>query len=417
MGLEIYGNSLQSLITASSLSDLQILFSSRTAIANPELQSFRTINGIKTWRYSNENFFNPFLNGFKGNWRISAQNVYQENRQYDNIFAAGKKGINVPSSGFLKTFMSYYIRKSSWEWGVSLQSSSWIATNKVTQYDRYGQEAENKDALNRYSAASFDFAGEMPSAVASNAMRREIFVNSFEDALRLNSLPDTNATKEFVMGNGSPLISSRTNVTAHSGNYSLLLPATGIQIHTIKHLKEHKTSDYLGRSSRNEFTLMPDVGLYPRGFEPKAGGKYILNLWVKDSQPLNRNVNIIARMNDNPISLTCKAIVEGWKLLEGTINIPSSADANFKLSVNASLPGNIYLDDLRIHPYDAHLKSYAYDQRNYRLMAELDENAFATFYEYDDEGSLVRVKKETERGIVTLKENRSSYRRALVTNP
>jgi hypothetical protein len=46
-------------------------------------------------------------------------------------------------------------------------------------------------------------------------------------------------------------------------------------------------------------------------------------------------------------------------------------------------------------------------------MAELDENGFATFYEYDDEGSLIRVKKETERGVVTLKETRSSYKKTL----
>ena len=31
-------------------------------------------------------------------------------------------------------------------------------------------------------------------------------------------------------------------------------------------------------------------------------------------------------------------------------------------------------------------------------VAELDERHFATFYEYDNEGRLVRVKKETERG-------------------
>jgi hypothetical protein len=46
-------------------------------------------------------------------------------------------------------------------------------------------------------------------------------------------------------------------------------------------------------------------------------------------------------------------------------------------------------------------------------MAEIDENGFATFYEYDDEGLLVRVKKETEKGIMTLKETRSTYRRKL----
>ncbi|MBS1565364.1 MAG: hypothetical protein JST39_13305, partial [Bacteroidetes bacterium] len=43
-----------------------------------------------------------------------------------------------------------------------------------------------------------------------------------------------------------------------------------------------------------------------------------------------------------------------------------------------------------------------------RLMAELDENNYATFYEYDDDRTLVRGKKETQRGIKTIKETRSA---------
>jgi hypothetical protein len=41
-------------------------------------------------------------------------------------------------------------------------------------------------------------------------------------------------------------------------------------------------------------------------------------------------------------------------------------------------------------------------------MAELDENNYATFYEYDLEGGLVRVKKETEKGVYTIQETRSN---------
>jgi hypothetical protein len=41
-------------------------------------------------------------------------------------------------------------------------------------------------------------------------------------------------------------------------------------------------------------------------------------------------------------------------------------------------------------------------------MATLDENNYATFYEYDLQGALVRVKKETEKGIITLNESRNS---------
>jgi hypothetical protein len=44
-------------------------------------------------------------------------------------------------------------------------------------------------------------------------------------------------------------------------------------------------------------------------------------------------------------------------------------------------------------------------------MAELDDRNYATFYEYDEEGTLVRVKKETEKGIYTIKESRSGLKK------
>lgn len=54
------------------------------------------------------------------------------------------------------------------------------------------------------------------------------------------------------------------------------------------------------------------------------------------------------------------------------------------------------------------MKSYVYDPLTLRLTAELDEQNYATFYEYDEEGALIRVKKETERGIMTIKESRNN---------
>ena len=57
--------------------------------------------------------------------------------------------------------------------------------------------------------------------------------------------------------------------------------------------------------------------------------------------------------------------------------------------------------------YDSSMKTFVYDPVTQRLQAELDENNFATFYEYDKEGGLIRVKKETERGVYTIQETRS----------
>ncbi|NQX98060.1 MAG: hypothetical protein HRT73_09300 [Flavobacteriales bacterium] len=81
-----------------------------------------------------------------------------------------------------------------------------------------------------------------------------------------------------------------------------------------------------------------------------------------------------------------------------------------KLANNSTSSGaiNVYFDDVRIHPFNSAMKTMVYHPENLRLMAELDNQNYATFFEYDEEGTLVRIKKETEKGIVTIKETRSS---------
>ncbi|MCP9751550.1 hypothetical protein, partial [Ferruginibacter sp. HRS2-29] len=47
------------------------------------------------------------------------------------------------------------------------------------------------------------------------------------------------------------------------------------------------------------------------------------------------------------------------------------------------------------------------------IAAELDENNYASFYEYDDDGTLIRVKKETVQGIKTIQESRSGMQKSV----
>lgn len=421
IAFEIYNNTLAQLQSANSEANLNIIFKTSSLLATAimaNLQTFHTTPALgKTWRFTYESYYNPFVHGLKGNWRPSEQKVYQSNRTYDRIFEPGKRGVNLSDAGYINAFMPY------WNYNVLkaalIQSSnpgSWVTANTITLYDKYGQELENKDALGRYSAAKFCFNGELPAAVASNAMNREIYVNGFEDYLY--QIPDNNnlLQTEFIK-DGVKLANHGNPTIAHSGNSSANLPTAGVTLTTTVHNGEYKKGNaYLERSVNGEYSLIATTGLSPKGFEPKPNGKYLFSAWIKDGKETNRSVNIsLTKKEGNlaveDVELKCKAIVEGWKLIEGLISLSGNTGLlDLKLSADTS---NIYIDDIRIHPNDAQFKSYAYNAGSFKLMAELDENAFATFYEYDDSGSLTRVKKETERGIITIKENRSSYRKKI----
>ena len=100
-------------------------------------------------------------------------------------------------------------------------------------------------------------------------------------------------------------------------------------------------------------------------------------------------------------------IIDGWQRIVFDLPIPENAEY-FKLRLNAHPDYDTYFDDIRIHPFNGSMKSYVYDGETFWLTSELDDNNYATFYEYDEEGGLVRIKKETARGIVTIQETRSN---------
>ena len=101
-------------------------------------------------------------------------------------------------------------------------------------------------------------------------------------------------------------------------------------------------------------------------------------------------------------------IIDGWQQIVGIFDIPRDVKLmNIRLRSKTEARVNIYFDDLRVQPYESNMKTFVYDPDNQRLLSELDENNYATYYEYDLEGGLVRVKKETEKGIYTIQETRS----------
>jgi YD repeat-containing protein len=105
-------------------------------------------------------------------------------------------------------------------------------------------------------------------------------------------------------------------------------------------------------------------------------------------------------------------IIDGWQRIEGEFTTPAGGNTMELRLVNSSA-NSVYFDDIRIHPYNANMKSYVYDPVNLRLTAELDPNNYATYYEYDEEGTLIRTKIETKEGIKTVTETRSALQKKI----
>jgi len=148
-----------------------------------------------------------------------------------------------------------------------------------------------------------------------------------------------------------------------------------------------------------------------QSFAPYPGEEYVVSAWAREKgAPLTATgfskPFIEVRSNTTLPSTEVEtffpdgAIIDGWQRIEGVMTIPSQTyEVEFALK---STNGEVLFDDVRVHPLNGRMKTFVYDPYTMRLVAEQDEHNYSTFYEYDDEGKLSRVKKETERGVKTI---------------
>lgn len=154
-----------------------------------------------------------------------------------------------------------------------------------------------------------------------------------------------------------------------------------------------------------------------------AGESYIISVWAKEipaSIPSvfdnydKAGVKLEFQTSGVPVLLptikTAGNIIDGWQLISGTFTVPAAAiGASIKLvNTYGHGAGDIYYDDFRIFPLKANVVSYVYDPVTLKYLAHLDENNYATFYIYDEQGRLSGTKRETEKGIISLDESRIS---------
>jgi len=149
--------------------------------------------------------------------------------------------------------------------------------------------------------------------------------------------------------------------------------------------------------------------------------RMLISAWVKVggndckcSTYTNNKIRIRYTGSSEEVEFTpAGSIIEGWQRYEGIFIIPEGATKITVDLMNTGPTAALWFDDVRIHPFNANMKSFVYNPQSLRLMSELDENNYASFYEYDDDGTLSRVKKETQRGVKTITETRSHLQKAV----
>ena len=320
-----------------------------------------------------DNFEDDSMNPINNQEYLGIPNIYRSLRANLYVTERNQTGshnqyaTNAAYDGTFATFSPFYHGRGN---ANNLQKP-WTWTAEITKYSPFNFEIENKDALGIYSSALYGYKNSLVTAVAKNARYNEIGFDGFEN--------DQNI---FIGVQRGHILCQPTNDSkitsdfAHSGR---------------KSLRTKKLTINIGDDSKLDF---------------KSGDTCLLTCWVRKgdcSTSGNLGDNYSFTYNGSTSNIVKEPKVECWQRVEVEF-IYDTADITLELELASG--DTFYVDDIRIMPADAITKCYVYSPQNYRLLAELDENHFATYYNYDEEGTLVQIKKETERGIMTVKTTR-----------
>jgi len=359
------------------------------------------------------NTHNDYLTGRAGVWRTKRSNVYFTERKQFGIDSTGTLGITeIGRDGVYKRFIPF-----NWSYdyngdGIidgnaaniqSLNGWRWMMEVPENGYNPYGFEVENVDALGVYSSALYGYNQSLVTVTARNASYHEIAFDGFEEKGTGVSAPyssvghlDIKHTSHHPLASAPLIVSGQ----AHTGKY--VLSYTGFDGDSLY-------LDIPVRNTVSQFTTADKLQFvrgqsYTISFWYKVSTGNINDYWYLSARNRTAGVNLassILSLNQNDI--------EGWRRMELSVIIPPSTAAGNVIRLAIVPTGsnqNITFDDVRIHPSNTAISSYVYDPKTYLLRAELDDNNFATFYNYDAEDNTVQVKKETEKGIVTINQTR-----------
>jgi len=373
-----------------------------------EASAGESCNGVTT----NDN--NLYAVGKKGIWRPYKNYYYKD----DRVQSSGGIGRDLANDGvYVGTGVNHLFKEFVWCPSYSNPlPASWIPNQIITKYNTDGFEVENRDISGIYSAAKYGYNGNLATAVGANMRQDQFFFESFDDA----------TTPYLINGSFGPY-EAQTGL-AHTGDYAMVLTGEDdLEFKKVaKAISGQKFHVSAWTAAATSITS-PTLDYYQQHtYDLDAAPLCVGCTAVVVGNSTNTRIDVKFYASNgfttigNPISITpVGEIIDGWQKVEGDIDVPIDPNIRYigvqfhsgqytDVNNNNTVVDLIKAwDDIRLFPFDGNMQSYVYDRDNYRLRATLDQNNYATIYNYDEEGNLFLVKKETTKGIMTVQESRS----------
>jgi hypothetical protein len=259
----------------------------------------------------------------------------------------------------------------------------------MTKYSPYGFEVENSDVNSIFASKLYGYNNSVIMAAGTNAPYDQLSFQGFEEKFPLNPPSIKSGHLNLKYDNGNPMLIY--NYESHTGSSSLKIGGQKLRIGDILATNAASTSG----------------GIYH--FVPNTN--YVLSFWVK-----NTVSNVLPGVTLPSVATVVSPVafakdkLDGWQRAEVTFSMIAQT-TNTYVIIDATGITDMYIDDIRIQPFNSVVTAYVYTQDYMWLVAELDEQNYATFYNYDETGNLVQIKKETVKGISTVMHSRKNTKR------
>ena len=258
----------------------------------------------------------------------------------NNVWRTAKEYVwkgDLNEDGSLSGFVDF-------DWNTTNLNQGWQNTTETTKYTAYSKAIEAKNINDNYATTIFDKHKEKVIAMIDNSKASEVAFSGAEF---------TPLGSQFQIGQLT------TNPSdCHSGKQA-------VTVNTLNALSGFKVTFDGSHQS----------------------GMYKISVWCKNSNVANARININGTsklFNGEQVSAGDWTMLNHYETLNGS---------NGEIVYVASNSGTVIYDDFRIHPINATMTSYLYNEYD-ELSYIFDNNNLGSYFEYDAVGRLTDTYSE-----------------------